>query len=104
MINRYIVYSRYEYHGPNGKAVTNWFAVGSFYKTEDEAIEYIKRLKELSDSTDKITKLKHFYETRLVDITTLPIPTYHYPHKGRPTKEDIERKENYYKHYWDKYK
>jgi len=103
MINRYIVYSCYEFHGPNGKQKTNWFIIGSFYKTEDEANEYIKKLKTLSDSTDKITKLKHFYEIRYEDITQFPIPTYHYNHKGRPTKEDLEAKENYYKNFWKKY-
>lgn len=103
MINRYVVHSCYEYLGPEGKGVSSWFRIGKFYKTEEEAKESIKQMKKLSDSTDKITKLKHFFEVRLIDITTLSIPTYHFPHKGRPTKEDLERKENYYKNYWKQY-
>lgn len=104
MINKYNVYSQYEYFGPDGKTLTNWFRIGSFHKTEDEAKEYIKKMKSLSDSNDKIMKLKHFYEIRYEDITQFPIPTYHYPHKGRPTKEDIKRKEDYYKNFWEQYR
>lgn len=104
MINKYVVYSCYEYFGPEGKGVSSWFRVGKFYKTEDEAAEYIKESKKLSDSVDKIMKLKHFYEIRYEDITQYPIPTYHFSHKGRPTKEDIQHKENYYKNYWERYR
>lgn len=104
MINKYIVYSRYEYFGPDGKGLTNWFSLGKFFDTEDDANDFIKQMKLLSDETDKIMKLKHFYETRYIDITTLPIPTYHFQTKGRPSKEELQKREEYYAHYWDKYK
>ena len=37
MINKYNVYSQYEYFGPDGKTLTNWFRIGPFHKTEDDA-------------------------------------------------------------------
>jgi hypothetical protein len=103
MINRYVVYSQYEYMGNDKKETTNWFVVGRYHKTEDEAKEAVKQLKELSDVTDKITKLKHFYDIRLQDITQFPIPTYHFKTKGRPTKDELRKRDEYYAHYWERF-
>ena len=105
MLNRYVIYSRYEYIGKDGeKTLTNWFRFGKILKTEEEANDALSKLKELSDQTDKATKLKHFYEIRFEDITQHPIPTFHFQTKGRPSKEELKRREEYYAHYWDKYK
>lgn len=104
MINKYVIYTCYEHYGETGKEKTIWFRAGHFHNTEESAQEELKKMKELSDNTDKLTKLKHFFEIRYEDITTYPIPGYHYKSKGRPSKAEIEKKEEYYKNYWEKYK
>lgn len=82
---KYTVWSRYEYWGKEGRQFTKWFITK--YKCDDEqsAKDEIKNLKESSDLVDKITKNKHEYEIRYIDIDELPKPS---PPKkrGRPKK------------------
>lgn len=103
MINRYVIYSCYEYFGTNGKGVSSWFRTGKIHKTKEEAEEELKVMKELSTNTDKATKLKHFFDIRYEDITQYPIPTYHFNTKGRPSNDDLQKRDEYYAHYWDRY-
>lgn len=103
MINKYIIYSCYEHYGKNGIEITNWFPVGYKYNSLKEAEDSLKQYKELSDYIDKKTKLKHFFEIRNVDITTLPIPSYPKKIRGRKSKQKIEDEKKYYENYWKRY-
>ena len=74
MINRYVIYSCYEYYGLNGKCVTSWFRIGKMYNTKKDAEEGLKVIKESTINTDKVSKLKQFFDIRYEDITKYPIP------------------------------
>lgn len=58
----YIVYSRYEHYLSTGKTWTDWFAVDEKPRTESEAKEYLKSVKEDYKYIDKKTKLKHEFK------------------------------------------
>lgn len=105
MINRYLIYERYEHWGPNGKAWSKWFITfnTTYAKTEAEAKEAMKHIKKASTEIDKHTKLKHEYEIRLVDVETLPKPPIRYSKKGRPSKSEIEQRQNDYNNFWKNY-
>lgn len=103
MINRYVIYSCYEYYGLNGKCVSSWFRIGKMYNRKEEAEEGLKVIKESSINTDKVSKLKHFFDIRYEDITQYPIPKYHFTTKGKPSNEDLRKRDEYYAHYWDNY-
>lgn len=104
MIIKYIIYSCYEHRSKNGIEVTSWFPVGYKYNSLEEAEEFLKQCKEISDYIDKKTKLKHFFEIREIDITTLPVPSYPIKTRGRKSKQRLEEEDNYYKTYWNRYK
>lgn len=84
---KYTIWTRYERWTKNGKEFTNWFLSygNSFFDTEKEAKEQLKKHKELTDITDKAVKLKHEYEIRYIDIDELPKPKQKRP-RGRPKK------------------
>ena len=103
MINRYVIYSCYEYYGLNGKCVTSWFRIGKMYNTKEDAEKGLKFIKESTINTDKVSKLKHFFDIRYEDITKYPIPTYHFTTKDKPSNEDLCKRDEYYAHYWDNY-
>lgn len=102
MLNKYIIYERYEYWGKEGKTWTKWFRaiLTPFYDTEKEALEKIKEMKESNKPITKATKLKYEFECRVEDIDTFPIPKPKYHKKGRPSKEEIAKKEAEMKNYW----
>lgn len=102
MINRYLIYERYEHWTENGKVWSNWFLTFNniYAKTEDEAKKHLKTIKSTVAYIDKKTKLKHDYEIRLVDVETLPKPSIRYSKKGRPSKEEKDRRQTEYNNYW----
>ena len=102
MINRYIVFEQYEYWANNGKQFSNWFRapLSHFHKTKESAEKELSNIKNSSSNTDKVSKLKHKYEIRKVDIETLPIPKIRYGKTGRPSKKEKERLEYEQKNYW----
>lgn len=104
MIIKYIVYSSYEYYGKTGIEVTDWFPVSYKYNSLKEAETFLKEYLEVSNYIDKKTKLKHFYDIRQVDITTLPVPSYPNKTRGRKSKQRLEEEDKYYKTYWNRYK
>lgn len=105
MINKYIIFERYEYWGKNGKTFTEWFRapIPEFYDDEKSAKEKIKEIKSNFGEMNKITKCKHEYEAKLIDCETLPIPKIKYSKKGRPSKEDIEKRQFEHDNYWKIY-
>lgn len=81
----FCIYSRYETRNKQGeKEFTNWFRNSSF-KDNDEAINELEKLKELSKAIDKSTKLKHEFKLRELDETLIPQIRLHRP-SGRPKK------------------
>lgn len=82
---KYTVWTRYEYWSKEGKQFTNWFITKYRFDDEQSAKDEIKVIKENSDLIDKITKNKHEYEIRYIDIDELPKPTPKRP-RGRPKK------------------
>lgn len=102
MINRYIIFERYEYINQRGKTFTNWFIcpLTHFYKNENIAKEYLKKIIGDSNICDKKTKLKHEYEIRKIDIETLSHPKVIHGHKGRPSKQLKEKIEYETNNYW----
>lgn len=104
MIIKYIVYSCYEHYSKNGIELTDWFPVSYKYNSLEEAENFLKQYIEISNYIDKKTKLKHFFEIRKVDITTLPVPSYPIKTRGRKSKQRLEEEDNYYKTYWNRYK
>jgi hypothetical protein len=103
MIIKYIIYSCYEHYGKTGIEITDWFPIGYKYNTKKEANNSLKEYKKLADYIDKKTKLKHFFEIRKIDITTLPVPTYPIKTKGRKSKQQLEKEKEYYENYWKRY-
>jgi hypothetical protein len=103
MINKYIIYSQYEYYSKNGIELTEWFPIGYKYNSLKEAEDALSKIKEISKYVDKKTKLKHFFNIKCIDITTLPIPTYPVKSKGRKSKKYLKDEEDYYKNYWKRY-
>lgn len=103
MINRYVIFVRYQYWGVNGKEWTNWFISPclNFHKTEEGAKNELSKYK--ASNSDSITKLKHEYDIKLIDISELPIPKIKFSKKGRPTKKQREEAENKYNNYWENY-
>lgn len=104
MINKYIIFERYEYWGRNGKEFTKWFKMPSskFYDDENSAKEKIKQIR-IDNTIDKVTKCKHEYEVRLIDCETLPIPEIKFNKKGRPSKKELEIQQFKQKNYWKLY-
>lgn len=102
MINRYIIFERYERMGQFGKTFTNWFICPllPFYKNETDAKEYLNKIIEDSKIYDQKTKLKHEYEIRKIDVETLPVPKVVHGHKGRPSKQLKEKIEYETNNYW----
>lgn len=103
MIKKYIIYSCYEYYGKTGIGITGWFPIGYKYNSLKEAKSCLKEYKKVSDYIDKKTKLKHFYEIRNLDITTLPVPSYPKKTRGRKSKQQLEDEKKYYENYWKRY-
>ena len=93
MINRYLIYERYEYWSKEGKTWTDWFLTfnSPYTKTEQEATTFLKEMKKFAADFDKHTKLKHEFKIQLVDVETLLHPQIKYSKKGRPSKKEIER-------------
>ena len=102
MINRYLIYERYEYWGKDGKTWTDWFRTFNtpYAKTEEEAKPIMKEMKKFASECDKHTKLKHEFQIKLVDLETLPKMQIKYGKKGRPSKEEIEQRKYEYDNYW----
>ena len=54
--------SQYEFNGPNGKQMTDWFVLNSNLFSGKEADKYIEEVRKEYDIIDKKTKLNHFYK------------------------------------------
>lgn len=102
MINRYLIFERYEHWGKNGKTWTDWFRTYNtpFAKTEEEAIPFLNEMKKFSSNFDKHTKLKHEFQIKLIDIETLPHIQIRYSKRGRPSKAEMKKKQYEYDNYW----
>ena len=61
-MKKYIIMSQYEFNGPNGKQMTDWFVLNSNLFSKEEADEFIEEVKIDYDIIDKKTKLNHFYK------------------------------------------
>ena len=80
MINRYLIYERYEYWSKEGKTWTDWFLTfnSPYTKTEKEATTFLEEMKKFAANLYKHTKLKHEFKIQLVDVETLPHPKIKY--------------------------
>ena len=87
---KYCIYCRYETWTNLGKNFTKWFNTHKLFDSENEAKSEIKKMKAFTASCDKVTKLKHEFETRYIDETLVLQRRLRRP-KGRPKK--IETKE-----------
>ena len=81
----YAIFCRYEHRTSKGKEFTEYFLIDNLFNSEDDVKNRIKELKELSNSIDKSTKLKHEYKYEYIDETLLDQPRMRRP-KGRPKK------------------
>jgi hypothetical protein len=84
---KYSIWKRYETWCKNGKEFTNWFLCFGcdFFDDESDAIKEINIQKTNVKNTEKVTKLKHEFEVRYIDIDELPKPKPKRP-RGRPKK------------------
>lgn len=103
VINRYAIYIRYQVWSSHGKQWTDWFIspILNFHKTEEGAINELDKYK-INDS-DSITKLKHEYDIRLIDINKLPVPKITYSKRGRPSIKEKNKQETIHNNYWENY-
>lgn len=68
MAKEYIIQCRYEWRSFNGVVWTDWFVSDSTRYSEDSIKVALKREKDNSKNTDKVTKLNHEYRAYDADL------------------------------------
>lgn len=67
MPQEFVIECRYQYREREGIVWTDWFVYDSTHIPEADAKEALKSLKKLTETTDRITKLKHEYRLKDAD-------------------------------------